>query len=76
MAGSGVNADNAVLLVKTGANALHLTGKAVRQGAMTYHKSGVSMASVLPADEHEIIYTNEANIKGLIKRLNDEKVNF
>ena len=76
MAGSGVNADNAVLLVKTGANALHLTGKAGRQGAMTYHKSGVSMASVLPADEHEIIYTNEANIKGLIKRLNDEKVNF
>ena len=76
MAGSGVNADNAVLLAKTGANALHLTGKAVRQGAMTYHKQGVSMASVLPADEHEIIYTNEANVKRLIERLSEEKVNF
>lgn len=76
MAGSGVNADNALLLAETGVNALHLTGKAIRKGAMVYQKVEVSMASVLPADEHEIIYTNEANIKGLIERLKEEKVNF
>lgn len=69
MAGSGVNADNALLLAETGVNALHLTGKAVRRGAMVYQKEGVSMASGLPADEYEIIYTNEANIKQLLNRI-------
>lgn len=69
MAGSGVNADNALLLAETGVNALHLTGKAVRKGAMVYQKEGVSMASVLPADEYEIIYTNEANIKQLLNKI-------
>ncbi len=76
MAGSGVNADNGLLLAETGVNALHLTGKAIRRGTMVYQKVEVSMASVLPADEHEIIYTNEANIKGLIERLKEGKVNF
>lgn len=76
MAGSGVNADNALLLTATGVNALHLTGKAIRRGAMVYQKEGVEMASVLPADEHEIIYTNEANVKRLIEKLKDGKVNF
>lgn len=69
MAGSGVNADNALLLAETGVNALHLTGKAVRRGAMLYQKEGVSMASGLPADEHEIIYTNEANVKQLLEKI-------
>ncbi|WP_428653612.1 copper homeostasis protein CutC [Runella sp.] len=76
MAGSGVNADNALLLAETGVNALHLTGKSVRRGAMIYRKEDVSMASVLPADEYEIIYTNEANIKRLIKKLEGEAMNF
>ncbi len=69
MAGSGVNADNAVLLAKTGVSALHLTGKSVRKGAMVYQKEGVSMASVLPTEEYEITYSDEAKIKALKERL-------
>lgn len=76
MAGSGVNADNALLLAETGVNALHLTGKATRKGGMMYQKENVSMASVFPADEYEIIYTNEANVKRLIEELKEGKVNF
>ena len=66
MAGSGVNADNALLLAKTGVQALHLTGKATKSGAMSYRKSEVSMASVLPSDEYEITYSNELKIKAVI----------
>lgn len=66
MAGSGVNADNALLLTETDVQALHLTGKATKAGAMTYRKSAVSMASVLPSDEYEITYSNELKIKAVI----------
>lgn len=76
MAGSGVNADNALLLAKTGVNALHLTGKAVKNGAMTYKKTNVSMASVLPADEYEIIYSNELKIKAVIAAVSGSQSNY
>ncbi|MFN8348277.1 MAG: copper homeostasis protein CutC [Spirosomataceae bacterium] len=76
MAGSGVNAGNALLLAKTGVDALHLTGKAVKNGAMIYQKTAVSMASVLPANEYEIIYSNALNIRAVIDAVNGEKVNY
>ncbi len=70
MAGAGVNADNALLLAQTGVNALHLTGKAVREGAMIFKKEGINMASVLPANEYEIIYSDEVKIRALVEKLN------
>lgn len=70
MAGSGVNAENASLLAKTGVQALHLTGKAIKAGAMKYHKEDVSMASVLPASEYEIIYSDELKIRAVIEAVN------
>jgi copper homeostasis protein len=71
MAGSGVNADNALLLAKTGIQALHLTGKATKAGAMQYQKQEVSMASVLPASEYEIIYSDTLKIRAVIDAVNE-----
>ncbi len=71
MAGSGVNADNALLLAETGIQALHLTGKAVKVGAMKYQKQEVSMASVLPASEYEIIYSDTLKIRAVIEAVNE-----
>jgi copper homeostasis protein len=71
MAGSGVNADNALLLAKTGIQALHLTGKATKAGAMQYQKQEVSMASVLPASEYEIIYSDTLKIRAVIDAINE-----
>lgn len=71
MAGSGVNADNALLLAKTGIQALHLTGKVTKAGAMQYQKQEVSMASVLPASEYEIIYSDTLKIRAVIDAVNE-----
>ena len=76
MAGSGVNVMNAVQLVQTGVQALHLTGKAARKGQMIYQKEGVSMASVLPTDEYEIIYSDALKIRSVVEAVNDEKDNY
>ncbi len=76
MAGSGVNAGNALLLTKTGVQALHLTGKATKIGAMKYQKSAVSMASVLPSDEYEITYSNELKIKAVIEAIHVKSTHY
>ena len=76
MAGSGVNVMNAVRLAQTGVQALHLTGKAARKGQMIYQKEGVSMASVLPTDEYEIIYSDALKIRSVVEAVNDEKDNY
>lgn len=76
MAGSGVNVINAVRLAQTGVQALHLTGKAARKGQMIYQKEGVSMASVLPTDEYEIIYSDALKIRSVVEAVNDKKDNY
>lgn len=69
MAGSGVNADNALSLSKTGVNALHLTGKSVRNGQMNYQKKAINMASTLPANEYEVIYSDIKKISDVVEAL-------
>ena len=76
MAGSGVNNTNAVQLVQTGIQALHLTGKAARKGQMVYQKERVSMASVLPTDEYEVIYSDTLKIRSVIEVVSGDKVNY
>ncbi|MEZ4903175.1 MAG: copper homeostasis protein CutC [Spirosomataceae bacterium] len=70
MAGSGVDANNALLLAQTGADALHLTGKTIRKGRMEYQQLGINMASVLPANEYEIIYSETSKILAVMGVLN------
>jgi len=69
MAGSGVNANNALLLVETGVNALHLTGKATKNGAMNYQKKELNMASVLPTNEYQIIYSDVDKIRAVFEAI-------
>lgn len=54
MAGSGVNAQNALKFINIGVDALHLTGKGIVESKMIYRKTDVSMASSLPSSEFEI----------------------
>ena len=65
MAGAGVNAENAVDLLKTGIDALHLSAKSLKNGAMVYRKNDVNMTSVLPANEYEIIYSDIQKISDI-----------
>lgn len=65
MAGAGVNNTNATELAQTGVDALHLTAKAIKAGAMKYQKEEVSMASVLPANEYEIVFSDVKKIEAI-----------
>lgn len=65
MAGAGVNSTNAAELAQTGVDALHLTAKAIKVGAMKYQKEEVSMASVLPANEYEIVFSDVKKIEAI-----------
>ena len=65
MAGAGVNVENAVDLLKTGIDALHLSAKSLKSGAMVYRKNDVSMTSVFPASEYEIIYSDTQKISDI-----------
>ena len=51
MAGSGVNIDNAQALMHTGVNALHLTGKSIRDSEMVYRKEGNAMGGLSEVPE-------------------------
>jgi copper homeostasis protein len=69
MAGSGVNADNAQMLIHTGVDALHLTGKASRDSEMVYRKEGIAMGGLSEVLEYEIIYSDAEKIRAVVERL-------
>lgn len=69
MAGSGVNADNALMLSHTGVDALHLTGKATRDSEMSYRKAGIAMGGLSEVPEYEIIYSDEEKIRKVVNIL-------
>ena len=66
MAGSGVNADNAQTLIHTGVDALHLTGKSVRDSKMVYRKEGIVMGGLSEVPEYEIAYTDFEKIRAVV----------
>ena len=63
MAGSGVNATNAQQLASTGVNALHMSGKSVRDSRMQYRNPAVFMGGVPGIPEYEIAYSDENKIR-------------
>ena len=69
MAGSGVNADNAHTLLHTGVNALHLTGKSVRDSEMVYRKEGIAMGGLSEVPEYEIVYSDAEKIRAVVECL-------
>jgi copper homeostasis protein len=58
MAGAGVSADNAAELLATGVDALHLTAKSTRPSLVQYQNPDLKMASVINANEFEIVYSD------------------
>jgi copper homeostasis protein len=69
MAGSGVNADNAQTLIHTDVNALHLTGKSIRDSEMVYRKAGIAMGGLSEVPEYEIVYSDSEKIRTVVERL-------
>lgn len=63
MAGSGVSADNAEVLLEAGVDALHLSGKAFRDSGMVYRNPAVSMGGVPGISEYEIVYCDEEKVR-------------
>ena len=66
MAGSGVNADNAQTLIHTGVNALHLTGKSIRDSEMVYRKEGIAMGGISEVPEYDIVYSDFNKIQAVV----------
>lgn len=69
MAGSGVNADNAALLLATGVDALHLTGKVNRDSRMIYRKEGIALGGVASVPEYDISYTDWQRVQQVVKQV-------
>lgn len=67
MAGSGLNVQNAGLFLQIGVDAIHLTGKSVRESEMEYRKKDVSMCDVVGISEFEIAYSDYLKIKEVVK---------
>ena len=65
MAGSGLNASNVQTLIHTGVNALHLTGKSIRDSEMIYRKEGVTMGGLSEVPEYEIVYSDFKKIQAV-----------
>ncbi|GAB4035576.1 copper homeostasis protein CutC [Spirosoma gilvum] len=66
MAGAGVNANNAKLLIEAGVDALHLSGGQKEDSHMHYRHPSVSMASAIPG-EYDYIEANEEKIRAVIR---------
>ncbi|MCM1031516.1 MAG: copper homeostasis protein CutC [Oscillibacter sp.] len=66
MAGSGVNATNARLLQGTGVDALHMSGKSVRDSAMTFRNPQIFMGGVPGIPEYEIAYSDKRKIREVV----------
>ena len=66
MAGSGINAYNAKLLLHTGVNALHLTGKSSRDSEMVYRKEGIAMGGLSEVPEYEVVYSDFMKIRAVV----------
>jgi copper homeostasis protein len=69
MTGSGVNADNAQTLIHTGVDALHLTGKSIRDSEMVYRKEGIAMGGLSEVPEYEIVYSDSEKIRAVVECL-------
>ena len=69
MAGSGVNAQNALEIAQTGVQALHLTAKSTRKGQMEFSNDTLNMASVAAINEDEIVFSDIDKIVAVKKNI-------
>lgn len=64
MAGAGVNASNASLLIAAGVDSLHLSGSQSENSLMVFRQPAVSMASSVPG-EYEHVEADEEKIRAV-----------
>lgn len=69
MAGSGVCAANAAMIAATGVDALHLSGKSLRDSAMVFRNPAVSMGGVPGIPEYGIAYSDAHKIGEVVEKL-------
>lgn len=67
MAGAGVDAGNARLLIETGIHTLHLSGNRSADSRMIYRQQSVSMASTAPG-EYEHVETDAEKIRSVVRQ--------
>jgi copper homeostasis protein len=66
MVGAGVDSKNAHYFLEKGVNALHLTGKSIRQSQMEFRNKNVSMGGMVGISEFEVVYTDPEKIKTIV----------
>lgn len=69
MAGSGVSVANAMELVATGVDALHMSGKNTRDSGMQYLNPQVFMGGVPGIPEYEIVYSDCEKIREVVMKV-------
>ena len=69
MAGSGVCAANAAVIAATGVDALHLSGKSLRDSTMVFRNPAVSMGGVSGIPEYGIAYSDVGKIREVVEKL-------
>ena len=69
MAGSGVNAANASTLIKSGVDAIHLSGKSGRDSEMEFRNPNVFMGGVPGLPEYEQYYSDVEKIKAVLDKV-------
>lgn len=74
MAGSGVNAANAVRLAELGVDAIHLSGKSSRDSEMQFRNPNVFMGGVPGLPEYEQYYSDVKKIKAVLDCLSKRKI--
>ena len=69
MAGSGVNAENAPVLIEAGVDAIHLSGKSSRDSKMKFRNPNVFMGGVPGLPEYEQYYSDVEKIKAVLNNM-------
>ena len=69
MAGSGVNAANAGMLIEAGVDAIHLSGKSGRDSEMKFRNPNVFMGGVPGLPEYEQYYSDVEKIKAVLDKV-------
>lgn len=67
MAGSGVNADNAMAIASTGVDALHFSAKKMVAGGMEYRNPRISMGGSDAVDEFALRVVDEEEVEKILK---------
>lgn len=73
MAGAGVNRNNAIELLETGVDAIHMSASSIRESKMFYRNPNVSMSSMEGQSEYALIYSDLEKIEEVVCLMNQRQ---